>query len=74
VSAKDTPHSTDYDNVHIFDELNFGKSENNVINDQGGADFWSRLGDFLNDTQLLHARFSEMRPMNQELDDFEDNE
>jgi hypothetical protein len=41
---------------------------------QGGADFWSQLGDFLNDSQLLHARLSEMRPMNQELDDFEDDE
>jgi hypothetical protein len=41
---------------------------------QGGADFWSQLGDFLNDSQLLHARLSDIRPVNQELDDFEDDE
>ena len=41
---------------------------------QGGADFWSQLGNFLNDSQLLHARLSEIRPVNQELDDFEDDE
>ena len=41
---------------------------------QGGADFWSQLRDFLNDSQLLHACLSKMRPVNQELDDFEDDE
>jgi hypothetical protein len=36
---------------------------------QGGADFWSQLGDLLNDSQLFYARLTEMRAVNQELDD-----
>jgi hypothetical protein len=32
VSSEETPHSTDYDTVHIFYELNFDKSENDAIN------------------------------------------
>jgi hypothetical protein len=32
---------------------------------QGGADFWSQLGDFLTDSQLLHTRLTEVRSLNQ---------
>jgi hypothetical protein len=41
---------------------------------QGGADFWSQLWDFINDSQLVHARLTVMRALNLELEDFEDDE
>jgi hypothetical protein len=41
---------------------------------QGGADFGSQHGDFINDSQLVHACLTEMMALNQELDDFEDDE
>jgi hypothetical protein len=41
---------------------------------QGGADFWSQFGDFLTDSQLLHARLSEVRAVYQELGNLEDDE
>jgi hypothetical protein len=41
---------------------------------QGGADFWSQLGDFLSDSQLLDARLTveeQIGSLNQTLDNFE---